>query len=86
MAENYIRRAQYHFTTDHLIRTAESIGSWEKVQSAIGYLSTWNLSYPICNIYTDGDTDFTAVYLDDTGTRQYVIGAVWHGEHYGFHS
>lgn len=53
---------------------------------AIGYLSTWNLTFPRCAIYPDGDTDLTAVYYTETGERGYVIGAVWHDDHYGFHS
>ena len=53
---------------------------------AVGYLSTWNLTYPICNIFADGKTDMVAVYKTTTGERGYTIGAVWHGDHYGFHS
>ena len=53
---------------------------------AIGRLSTWNMSFPTCNIYRDGDTDLYAVYSDSDGNTKYVIGAVWHDTHYGFHS
>lgn len=53
---------------------------------AIGYLSTWNMTFPTCNIYPDGKTDMVAVYLNEAGERGYTIGAVWHGDHYGFHS
>ena len=53
---------------------------------AIGYLSTWNLTYPICNIFADGKTDMVAVYKTANNERGYTIGAVWHGDHYGFHS
>lgn len=56
---------------------------WE----AIGYLSSWNMTFPICEIYCEYATpDLVAVYKDENGVRGYVIGAVWHGDHYGFHS
>jgi hypothetical protein len=53
---------------------------------AVGYLSTWNMVHPTMHIYADGETDMTAVYFDADGNRAYVIGAVWHEDHYGFHS
>lgn len=62
------------------------ISNWDKLWEAIGYLGTWNLSYPIVRIYRDGKTDLVAAYFDADGNRQYTIGAVWHGDHYGFHS
>lgn len=73
-------------TSNDMTTIAEAIGSWEKLWTAIGYLSTWNTSYPDVHIYRDGATDLTAVYRNEEGRTQYVIGAVWHGEHYGFHS
>jgi hypothetical protein len=69
-----------------MIEIAESIGTWDKLWQAIGYLSTWNHSYPKVCIYRDRGDDLVAVYLNDAGETKYVIGAVWHGEHYGFHS
>lgn len=66
-----------------MMRDATETTEWYR---AIGRLSTWNMSFPTCNIYADGDTDMVAVYLNEQGERGYVIGAVWHGEHYGFHS
>lgn len=65
-----------------------------EVERAIGYLSTWNMDgYPHCTIRRQ-DYDFVACYyresdpdLTDYKTApDYVIGAVWHGERYGFHS
>ena len=52
----------------------------------IGYLSTWNMTYPTVDIYSDGDLDMVAVYKDENKDTKYVIGAVWHEDHYGFHS
>lgn len=57
-----------------------------KLYEAIGYLSSWNLNYPTVDIYTDGGFDLVAVYRKADGERGYVIGAVWHEDHYGFHS
>ena len=54
--------------------------------AAIGYLSTWNLTFPSCTIRRDGDTDMVAVYTTEDNVVGYVIGAVWHEDHYGFHS
>lgn len=80
------RTININLSSEDMIQIAESIGTWDKLCHAIGYLSSWNLSFPTCNIFRDGETDLVAVYKDAEGQRQYVIGAVWHGEHYGFHS
>lgn len=53
---------------------------------AIGYLSTWNMSFPTVEIRAEGGTDMVAVYKDEEDNVRYVIGAVWHNDHYGFHS
>ena len=55
-------------------------------QEAIGYLSTWNLTFPKVSIRQDGETDMVAVYYTEKDEPGYVIGAVWHEDHYGFHS
>jgi hypothetical protein len=69
-----------------IIEIATSIGTYDKLWQAIGYLSTWNQSYPKVCIYRDRGNDLLAVYLNDAGETKYVIGAVWHDDHYGFHS
>lgn len=69
-----------------MTQVAVTVGSWDKLWGAIGYLSSWNLSYPYVTIFRDGATDLVAVYKDSSGVRQYTIGAVWHGAHYGYHS
>ena len=81
-----IRQVELNLSSEDMIRIAESIGTWDKLWQAIGYLSSWNFTYPVVTIFRDGETDLVAVYKDASGDRQYVIGAVWHGEHYGFHS
>jgi hypothetical protein len=38
-------------------------------------------------IYNDGkDADLVAHYYKENGSHGYTIGAVWHGDDYGFHS
>ena len=80
------RTINLNLSSEDTIAIAEAIGSWEKLFTAIGYLSSWNLSYPRVDIYRDDDTDLVAVYFDGSNVRGYVIGAVWHEDHYGFHS
>jgi hypothetical protein len=80
------RTVTLELTGEDMIIIAESIGTWDKLWGAIGYLSSWNLSYPTVRIFRDGGDDLVAVYFNKDGERSYVIGAVWHGEHYGFHS
>jgi len=80
------RSIELNLSQSDMIQIAESIGTWDKLWQAIGYLSSWNMSYPTVRIFRDYKTDLIAAYLDADGGRQYVIGAVWHGEHYGFHS
>jgi hypothetical protein len=84
-----MRNIELHLSSEDMIQIAEDIGTWDKLWTAIGYLSSWNLSYPTVHIYRETgyrNTDLYAVYSDEAGDTKYVIGAVWHGEHYGFHS
>lgn len=53
---------------------------------AIGYLTTWNMTFPTVEIYVDGEPDMVALYKDENGNVGYAICAIWHGDHYGFHS
>lgn len=61
-----------------------------KVFEAIGYLSTWCVAsdaYPKMTIWCDSrDDEMTATYWKADGTVGYVIGAVWNGSAFGFHS
>lgn len=81
-----MRNVNISLDENDMISIAETIGSWEALFGAIGYLSTWNLMHPNVRIYRDGDTDLIAVYSDAAGRRQFVLAAVWHADHYGFHS
>jgi hypothetical protein len=63
-----------------------------EVEHAIAYLSTWALDgYDKATLFINNDhTEVTAIYDNSVhpvpGTRTYVIGAIWHGDHFGFHS
>jgi hypothetical protein len=83
------RIVELHVSANDLTTIAEAIQSHEHVWTALGYLSTWNLTFPKVSIFRDGgsdSTDFIAVYYTATGERGYVIAAVWHDTHYGYHS
>lgn len=81
------RNIQLLLTQEDMITIAESINAWDKLWYAIGYLSGWSAdTYPTVRIYRDGKTDIVAVYLKGDNELGYVIGAVWHDDHYGFHS
>ncbi len=64
--------------------------AYDKLWAAIGYLSCWgntpSMTYPTVTIYRDRGTDLVAVYSREDGSNGYTIGAVWHEDHYGFHS
>lgn len=82
------RTIELQIAAGDMAEIAETTLSWWKVWEAIGYLSSWAAdSYPIVRIYRDGNgPDIAAVYLKGDGELGYVIGAVWHDDHYGFHS
>lgn len=53
--------------------------------NTIGYLSQWAINgYSHVFIAIDKDGDISAHYLNEN--KDYHIGAVWHDDHYGFHS
>lgn len=55
--------------------------------NAIGYLSSWNMSYPNVVIFVDQkELEIQASYRDEKDNPKYFICGVWHGDHYGFHS
>jgi hypothetical protein len=57
---------------------------------AIGYLSTWGMGHAFCEIIGgvyDGVPEIIATYRgEELGKITYQIGAVWHTDHFGFHS
>ena len=83
-----MRTINLGYDTEALIKMQQAGPSMEKINDAIAYLSTWALdSYEEVSIYRDREvTDMIAVYSNPDNERRYVIGAVWHEDHYGFHS
>lgn len=73
-----------------MTQIAEVTG-WEKLHAAMGYLSWWNLSFPHVTISgyidRDGVPEIVASYRQEPcKSPGYVIGAIWHDDHFGFHS
>ena len=77
---------------DTLVAIAEITGNAELFK-AIGYLSQWNMPLAkvriIGGVY-DGNPEIIATYWRHAGNDPqpiaYQLGAVWHGDHFGFHS
>lgn len=73
--------------TMHQIR--ELTGS-QRFFVALGYLTSWNMTFGYVRItggFYNGNPELIATYKDDeTAPVGYCIGAVWHGDHFGFHS
>ena len=81
-----MRTVEIHLEPEDQKAIAE-ITTHHRLQEAIGYLSSWSISsYPLVKIWPDGNGDLVADYFDECGALKYVIGAIWHGDHYGFHS
>ena len=86
------RTVEFGLEPETLTAIAEITGNQELFQ-AIGYLSQWNLPLAkvriIGGVYS-GNPEFVATYWrhdnDDPQPIAYQIGAVWHGDHFGFHS
>lgn len=60
------------------------------LNQALGYLMQWNLTYPYLRIaggVYGGNPELIASYKSHAlGNVEYAIGAVWHDDHFGFHS
>lgn len=66
-------------------------GDARAINLAIGHLSQWSMNtYPFVDINLQGrkgEMELLAVYRKEKdGKPEYVIGAVWHDDHFGFHS
>ena len=56
---------------------------------AVGYLSTWSMSYPKASLYFNArDMEITATYYDQDGDMQYCIGGIFNADtkKFSFHS
>jgi len=89
MTYNPDRTIRFGIPADTVTAIAEITGN-EAFFHAVGYLSTWSLSHAHCEIIGgvyDGNPEIIATYRRHAdGPITYQIGAVWHGDHFGFHS
>ena len=77
---------------DTLMALADASSNAELFK-AIGYLSQWNMNMAkvriIGGVY-DGNPEIIATYWRHAGNDPqpiaYQLGAVWHEDHFGFHS
>lgn len=80
-----MRKISHNFTADDFEKLNENTDV-RAVSAAIGYLGTWGmLVYPEAEISISGN-EINAVYLKPDKTIGYTIVAVWHDDHFGFHS
>lgn len=85
-----MRTVNHNYTADQLGALREQCLNEQLIYQAVGYLSTWNLSFPVvdlCILGGHNELEMIAVYRKEAGGPiGYSIGAVWHGDHFGFHS
>ena len=71
-------------------KTAHRVNARHEFYAAIGYLSSWNMTFPTVDIYPmghgDSSTDVIAVYKREDGTVGYTLAAIWQETYYSFHS
>ena len=85
------RMIELAIDADAMVRLSEASSNAELFK-AIGYLSQWNLNLRKVRILGDvydGNPELVATYWrhDTEGEAiAYQIGAVWHNDHFGFHS
>jgi len=76
---------------DRWAQLNEQCGGDKPIRDALGYLSLWNWDgFPHVDIVlmgSKGEMELLATYRKEAGGEVgYAIGAVWHGDHFGFHS
>ena len=81
-----MRNIQYAFDAVEL-NAVHHATDYKQVESALGYLSSWNMSFPIVTIYIAGDEEIRAVYYNKADDKRAVctLTAVWSEDHFGFH-
>lgn len=84
------RTVNHNYTADALDALRAQCLDETQINNAFGYLSLWNLTYPVVDLLILGGTnemEILACYRHEAGgSVAYAIGAVWHGDHFGFHS
>lgn len=81
------REVRLNFGSEDVTKVAELAG-YHPLQIAIGYLSTWNFTFPKVeiSIVDKVNPELVAVYFTADGVRGYVIGAVWQEGYFSYHS
>jgi len=88
------RTIELAIDADTLMALADASSNAELFK-AIGYLSQWNMNMAkvrinACMYESCGNPEIIATYwrhnTTEPQTIAYQIGAVWHGDHFGFHS
>lgn len=85
-----MRKVNYRFDAVALTELCQTT-SKQRVMEALGYLSSWNFTFPLVDIFIQHGDELTAVYRNDTKSNPgCVIGAIWHnddgGGQFSFHS
>lgn len=86
------RSVEFQFSNNDIHLVADAMrdqDAYNKLYSALGYLTTWASDlYPQVKvrIVSHESPEILATYYDEKGNRKYVMGAIWHGHHFGFHS
>lgn len=66
------------------------VGGYSKINDAIGYLATWAMAsprYAFCHIRYVDEGELMASYHPAEGEQaRFVLAAIWHDDHWGFHS
>jgi hypothetical protein len=87
MAE--LRTVAIYLDSEQVSKLSEAVGQ-QALYMALGYLSTWNQSFPHVDIYRDfhSEADMVAVYKNEDGSRGFTMGAIWNPTlaTYTFHS
>jgi hypothetical protein len=87
MAEQRTIDIMIDAVTLHQIR---ELTGYQRFYEALGYLTSWNMAFGYVRItggIYDGNPELIATYKDTlTAPVGYQIGAVWHDDHFGFHS
>lgn len=83
-----MRKIDYLFSGEEFVQLSEDTNYQESL-TALGYLSTWNMSIPFVEIYINiRHSEITATYRKLDSTLAYQIGAIWRDDDkaFSFHS
>jgi hypothetical protein len=81
-----MRKTRYEFNSVDFVQFRQRTNR-EQVMNALGYLTTWNMSYPEVMIALDLKHREMSAYYYREGKCGHVIGAIWHDDgRSSFHS